>query len=59
MLVDLLAPDFTSPAEVQTMLRSVASSLSKRVEVPTTNIFINHREAYSGRVFDEGHIVCW
>jgi len=59
VLVDLLAPDFNSAAEVGKMLRSVASSISKRAKVPITNIFINCRQAHSGAVFDAGEVVRW
>ncbi len=59
VLVDLLAPDFNSEEEVEKMLTTVASSISKRARVPITNIFINHRQAHAGRVFDAGEIVRW
>jgi phenylpyruvate tautomerase PptA (4-oxalocrotonate tautomerase family) len=59
VLVDLLAPDFNSAAAVEQMLTTVASSISKRAKVPITNIFINHRQARSGMVFDAGEIVRW
>jgi hypothetical protein len=59
VLVDLLAPDFNSPTVGEKMLSSVASSISKRAKVPVSNIFINHRQARSGMVFDAGEIVRW
>jgi hypothetical protein len=59
VLVDLLAPDFNSAAMVGKMLTVVASSISKRVRVPVTNIFIHHRQAHPGSVFDAGEIVRW
>jgi hypothetical protein len=59
VLVDLLAPDFTSAATVEKMLTTVSSSISKRTKVAATNIFISHRQAHSGMVFDAGEIVRW
>jgi phenylpyruvate tautomerase PptA (4-oxalocrotonate tautomerase family) len=59
VLVDLLSPDFNQPAQIEKMLRAVASSISKRAKVPITNIFINHRHAHSGMVFDAGEVVQW
>jgi hypothetical protein len=37
----------------------VSSSISKRTKVAATNIFISHRQAHSGMVFDAGEIVRW
>jgi phenylpyruvate tautomerase PptA (4-oxalocrotonate tautomerase family) len=59
ILVDLLAPDLNSAAEVEKMIAAVAASISKRARVPVTNIFVNHRQARPGRVFDAGGIVRW
>jgi len=59
VLVDLLSPDFNQAAQVEKMLRTVAASISKRAKVPITNIFINHRQAQSGMVFDAGEVVRW
>ena len=59
LLVDLLSPDFNPPPQIEKMLRVVASSLAKRARVPIGNIFINHRVAHSGAVFDGGDIVRW
>lgn len=59
VLVDLLSPDFNSPAQIEKMLRTVASSISKRANVHDANIFVNHRHAHSGAVFDGGNIVRW
>jgi phenylpyruvate tautomerase PptA (4-oxalocrotonate tautomerase family) len=59
VLVDMLAPDFNAPETVETMLTAVAHSFSERTDIPVTNIFINHRAAQSGRVFDGGEIVRW
>ena len=59
VLVDLLAPDFNSTAEVEKMLKSAAASISNRAKIPIDNIFINHRQAHAGMVFDAGEIVRW
>lgn len=59
VLVDLLSPDFNPPEKVEKMLHVVASSISKRAKIPISNIFINHRHAYSGMVFDAGEIGRW
>jgi phenylpyruvate tautomerase PptA (4-oxalocrotonate tautomerase family) len=59
VLVDLLAPDFNSSEVVERMLTSVASSIAKHADIPISNIFINHREAHSGRVFNVGAIAQW
>lgn len=59
VLVDLLAPDLNSPAEVEQMLKSIAASISRRANLPIENVFINHRQAHAGGVFDAGDIVRW
>lgn len=59
ILVDLLAPDFNNTDTIATMLKSIANSIAKRVDVPLENIFINHRQAHSCMVFDAGEIVRW
>ncbi|MDH4087728.1 MAG: hypothetical protein OEV04_11910 [Nitrospira sp.] len=59
VLVDLLAPDLNSPKDVENMLRVVALRISKRAKIPLNNIFVNHRQAHAGSVFDEGEIVQW
>lgn len=59
ILVDILSPDFNPPEEIETMLHTVAKSVSERVKVPVSNIFINHRYAHSGMVFDAGKVVKW
>ena len=38
---------------------AVAESISKRAKVPITNIFINHRQAHSGMVFNTGEVETW
>lgn len=59
VLVDLLSPDFNSPEQIENMLRVVAASIAKRAQVPLNNIFINHRRAHSGMVFNAGEVVRW
>ena len=59
IIIDFLTPDFNDIETVQKMLISIANSLSTRAEVAKKNIFINHREARSGLVYDEGEIVKW
>ena len=59
VLVDLLAPDFNSDESIEKMLSAVSSSISKRVNFPINNIFINYRQAHSAMVFDAGKIVRW
>lgn len=59
VLVDLLAPDFNDKETVAKMLDSIAESIAKRTGVPRQNIFINHRQAHSGMVFDAGEVVRW
>jgi len=59
VLVDLLTPDFNDPATVQKMLRTLANSLAVQANVSIRNIFINHRQAHSQMVFDDGDVVKW
>lgn len=59
VLVDILTPDFNSAESIEKMLRVVAQSLKKHAYVPLDNVFINHRYAQAGRVFDAGDIVRW
>ncbi len=59
ILVDLLTPDFNDAKTVERMLKCIAKSLAKRAGVLRDNIFINHRHAHSGMVFDNGKIVRW
>jgi hypothetical protein len=59
ILVDLLSPDFNDAALVEKMLHTVAVSISKRARIPVSNIFISHRYARSGMVFDAGEVVRW
>jgi phenylpyruvate tautomerase PptA (4-oxalocrotonate tautomerase family) len=59
VLVDVLSPDFNPSEKIEKMLRVIASSISARVKIPIDNIFINHRQARSGMVFDAGEIERW
>lgn len=59
VIVDLLTPDFNDARTIERMLIAVAKCLAKRAGIPLSNIFINHRPAHSGMVFDDGDIVRW
>ncbi|MDH5324473.1 MAG: hypothetical protein OEZ68_03830 [Gammaproteobacteria bacterium] len=59
VLVDLLTPDFNDADTVVRMLSSIAHSLERHAAVPLNKIFIIHREAASGSVFDDGVIASW
>ena len=59
VLVELVAPDFNSPEDVEIMLETVALSISKRAKVQKDNIFISYRGVGSGMVFDRGEVVRW
>ena len=59
VLVELVAPDFNSPEDVETMLESVALCISKRAKVQMGNIFIRYAGVGSGTVFDGGEVVPW
>lgn len=59
LIVDFLTPDFDDTKVIALMLETNAESISKRVVFPKNNIFINHRQAHSAMVFDDGEIVHW
>lgn len=59
VLVDVIAPDFSSAGNKDVMLNTLANSLAKRAEVPQNNIFIQYQQAHSGMVYDGGGIVRW
>ncbi|WP_148717384.1 hypothetical protein [Chitinolyticbacter meiyuanensis] len=59
LLVELVTPDFHPPATVEKMLQVLADSLARRTGLPVDNVFIQHRRAKAGRVFDAGQIVRW
>ncbi len=54
-----LAPDFSDTKTIEAMLASLATSLADHAGVPIDKIFINHRQAKSGMVFDDGRVVYW
>jgi len=64
------SPDFNDAKTIERMLKCIAKSLAKRAPhrvarrlrqsgVLRDNIFINHWQAHSGMVFDNGEIVRW
>ena len=59
ILVDFLTPDFHAAEQIENMLRAIAASIGKRANTPVHNVFINHRVARSGHVFDGGQVVSW
>ena len=59
IIVDLLTPDFNNASQIAVMLETIAESISTNCEFTKKNIFINHRQAHSGMVFDDGEIVHW
>lgn len=59
LIVDLLTPNFNKSDTIKIMLTSLAKSISGHSKVDLNNIFINHRYAHSGMVFDDGKIVEW
>lgn len=59
VLVDLLTPDFNDRDTVQTMLETLAQSIASLTHISIRKIFINHRQARSGMVFDDGEVVKW
>lgn len=59
VIIDLLTPDFNSEAVIENMLNSLASSVVSHTHININRIFINHRRAHSGMVFDDGKIVKW
>lgn len=59
IIVDLLTPDFNDIEKSKLMLKVLATSISERLGFPINNIFINHRQALSEMVFDDGEVVSW
>lgn len=59
VLVDLLAPDFNTPEQVETMLCALAKSIASHCDIAPHNVFICYRAAASGCVFDAGDVVRW
>jgi len=59
IIVDLLTPDFNDAETIRLMLQTIAESIAACLPFPINNIFINHRQAHSGMVFDDGKVVEW
>ncbi|UTV29741.1 hypothetical protein [Photobacterium atrarenae] len=59
LLVDLIAPNFNTEAQIAAMLELIAHTIAEQVPVEKNNIFINFTPAYSDGVYDEGHVVEW
>ncbi len=59
LLVNLLAPDFSTAEAIEKMITCVATSLARLTGLPADNIFVHYRTAGSGTVFDAGKIVTW
>jgi len=59
IIVDLLTPDFNKNEDIKIMLESLAKTISDHTKMDLSNIFINHRHAHSGMVFDDSQIVEW
>lgn len=59
LIVSLLTPDFNDAETIALMLKTVADSISRHADFPKNNIFINHTQAHSGMVFDDGKIIHW
>jgi hypothetical protein len=59
VLVDLLAPDFNSQEQIETILRALARSIAAHCDVAAENVFVNCRSARSGYVLEAGDIVRW
>ncbi|GAB6261328.1 4-oxalocrotonate tautomerase family protein [Photobacterium sp. CCB-ST2H9] len=59
ILVDMVAPNFNTEAQIAAMLELIAGNLSKSLPVAQNNIFINYIPAYSDGVYDDGHVVEW
>ncbi|MDH5767320.1 MAG: hypothetical protein OEZ38_14995 [Gammaproteobacteria bacterium] len=59
VIVDLLTPDFNDNQTIAGMLSSLADSIHRHAPVAIDRIFINHRQAHSGMIFDDGKVVSW
>ena len=59
VIVDILTPDFNEKDVIEKMLISLANSIVTHANAKLNNIFINHRYAHSGMVFDDGKVVKW
>ncbi|PLY04056.1 MAG: hypothetical protein C0624_06190 [Desulfuromonas sp.] len=59
LIVELLTPDNLETAVITKMFESVAETISRYASFPRQNIFIYHRVAHSGAVFDDGRVATW
>lgn len=59
LLVELLTPDDHDQQTCRLMLEVLAASVAKYARVPLRKIFIQHRHACAGMVYDDGEIVHW
>ncbi len=59
LLVNLLTAEFNRPEMAEMMLQVLAESLAKHARVPLRRIFIQHHQACSGMIFDDGKIARW
>ena len=59
LIIDLLTPDFNNSNVIEKMLTTLSRLVSQHANVAQNKIFINHRHAHSGMVFDDGEIVHW
>ena len=59
VLVELVAPDLHDDESVERMLVAAADAVARQAGVPRENVFVEHRAARSGHVFDGGEIVRW
>ena len=59
LLVEFLTPDGYSEEKITIAMTAIAEGLASVAGVARENIFIQHRAALSGHVFDQGKIVSW
>jgi len=59
VLVELVAPDFIPPEQVEKLLRATAAAVARCARVSPENVFVEFRGARSGQVLDAGEIVRW
>ena len=59
VLAELVAPDLHDDPSVDRMLRAAAEAVARQAGVAPGNVFVEHRAARSGHVFDGGEVVRW
>lgn len=59
ILAEIIVPDYHPGEALEAMMRSVATSITKRVDVSPENVFVQCRLAASGHAFDGGESVRW